>query len=117
VAIEWSEYDGLFITVTEQGSAMGIESLELSHDELVRMDEENSLSNSFSYEGDRYMYRNSYEAFAVAQGGVDGEGFYIWEFASEDGEKLVSVVKSEGVPFEVYTPVVVAPEIVSVYKK
>jgi hypothetical protein len=117
VAIEWSEDDGLFITVTEQGSAMGIESVGLSHDELVRMDEENSLSSSFSYEGDRYMYRNSYEAFAAAQGGGEGEGFYIWEFASEDGEKLVSVVKSEGVPFEVYTPVVVAPEIVSVYKK
>ena len=117
VAIEWSEGDGLFITVTEQGSARGIESVGLTYDELVRMDTEHSRDNAFSYEGVRYEYRNSYEAYASDQDGGDDEGFYIWEFAGDDDESLLTVVKSEGTPFEVYTPVVVAPEIVSVYKK
>ena len=112
VAIEWSEGDGLFITVTEQGSARGIESVGLTYDELVRMDTEHSRDNSFSYEGVQYEYRNSYEAHDG-----DGEGFYIWEFAGDDDESLLTVVKSEGTPFEVYTPVVVAPDIVSVYKR
>ena len=117
VAIEWSEDDGLFITVTEQGSARGIESVGLTEDELIRMDKEHSLDNGFAHEGDRYLYRNSYEAQSFSQGGSDGEGFYIWEFAGEDGEKLLTVVKAEGTPFEVYTPVIVEPEIVSLYKK
>ena len=117
VAIEWSEGDGLFITVTEQGSARGIESVGLTYDELIRMDKEESLDNAFSHEGVRYEYRNSYEAHSSAQDGDDGEWFYIWEFAGDDGESLLTVVKSEGMPFEVYTPVVVSPEIVSVYKR
>ena len=109
MAIEWSEGDGLFITVTEQGSARGIESVGLTYDELVRIDTEHSRDNAFSYEGVRYEYRNSYEAYASDQDGGDDEGFYIWEFAGDDDESLLTVVKSEGTPFEVYTPVVVAP--------
>ncbi len=116
-AIEWSEDDGLFITVTDQGSARGIESVGLTYDELVRMDREHSLDNGFVHDGDRFEYRNSYEAHSLTGDGGEGDGFYIWEFAGGGGEKLMSVVKSEGTPFEVYSPVVVAPEIVSVYKK
>ena len=117
VTIEWSDDDGLFITVTEQGSQMGLASIGLEREELVRMDEEHSLDNHITYEGDQYFYRNSYEAYSFSEGRSEGDGFYLWEFASEDGEKLITVVAWEGAPFEVYTPVVVSPDIVSVYRK
>jgi hypothetical protein len=96
---------------------MGLASLGLTDDELMRMDQEQSIDNYIDYEGERYAYRNSYEAYLFNDNKGDGEGFYMWEFVRENREGLVSVVKWEGMPFEVYTSVVVSPDIVSVFKK
>ena len=61
----------------------------------------------------------SCEANASDQdGGDDAQGFL--HAGSSPGvvdESLLTVVKSEGTPFVVNTPVVVAPEIDSMYKR
>ena len=117
VGIEWS-YDGeFFISVSEQDKPMGLASLDLEEAALVKMDNENSIDNSITFEGERYGYKNSYEAFFFKDSQGEGDGFYLWEFRSGDEKKIVSVVKSGDMPFEVYTSAVVSPDLVSVYKK
>ena len=116
VGIEWS-YDGeLFISVNEQGAPMGLDSVGLDDDALVRLDEEHSIDNYLTYEGDPYKYKNSYEAVFYKDNRGEGDVFYLWEFVSGDSKRIVSVVKWEGSPFEVYTSVVVSPELVTAYK-
>ena len=117
VGIEWSDSNGLFISVTEQDEPMGLSIIGLDHDELVRIDEEHSIDNHITYENEQYNYSNSFEVYYFKDGIGEGEGFYMWEFIREDRQKMVSVVKWESTPFEVYTSVVVSPNIVSVFKK
>ena len=117
VGIEWS-YDGeYYIAVSEQDRPMGLSSIGLDDDALVRLDDEKSIDNSITFEGETYGYKNSYEAYFFKDNQGEGDGFWIWEFQSEDMKKIVSVVKSGDMPFEVYTSVVVSPDLVSVYKK
>ena len=117
VGIEWSDDDGLFISVTEQEGPLGLASIGLSEDELIRMDEEHSIDNSFEYEGQRYIYRNSQEVRFFKDNQQQWVGLYLWEFVSEDQDTMISVNKWEDVPFEVYVSTSVSPDIVSVYKK
>ena len=117
VSIEWSENGEFFIAVTEQDRPMGLASIGLDEADLVRLDEEQSIDNHIVYEGGRHLYRNSYQAGFFKDGGQDGEGFYLWEFSSEEGDSIVSVAKWEGMPFEVYASVAVSPDVVTVYNK
>ncbi len=117
VGIEFSEGDdGPFISVTEQDAPMGLSSAGLSSDQLIRMDEEHSIDNFITYEGERYYYANSREIYFFNDSRGEGEGFYGWDFISEDRQKMLSAVKWEGAPFELYHSVVVSPLIVSVYR-
>ena len=117
VGIEWS-YDGeFFISVNEQTTPKGLTGVGLDEDTIVRLDEENSIDNYVTIEGERYRYKNSYEALFFKDSQDEGDGFYMWEFLSEDMKKIASVVKWEDMPFEVYTSAVVSPDLVSVYKK
>jgi hypothetical protein len=117
VGIEWSDDDGLFISVTEQDEPKGLGSLDITNDQLVSLDDEQSIDNRVTYEGEMYAYRNSHEVYYFKDNRGEGEGFYSWEFVSEDRQKMVSVVKWEGMPFEVYASVVVSPNIVRIYKE
>ena len=115
--IEWSEDDELHISVTEQDAAVGLASVGLTNDKLVSMDEEQSTDNHITFEDEQYFYGNSYETFYFKDNKGQGEGFYMWEFVSEDREKMIAVVKYEGMPYEVYPSVAVSPSIVSVFRK
>ncbi len=118
VALEWSDDGGrLSILVSVQESPMGLSAIGLTDDELVRMDEEQSLENGIDYDGERYAYSNSYEVLRFEDGGQEGEGFYLREFFTPGREKTIAVVKWEGMPFEVYASEAVSPERVSVFKK
>ena len=115
-SIEFSQEDGLFITATDQGSPLSIDAIGITEETLTRMDEEHSRSNSFLHDGIEYVYSNSYEA-CVKGKTYEETGFYIWEFSSDNGQNLLSVIKSAGVPFEVYTPRILNTEDISVYKQ
>ena len=117
VGIEWSDDDGLFISVTEQDEPQGLNSLDLTNEQLARLDDEQSIDNRVTYEGEAYAYSNSHEVYYYKDNRGEGDGFYSWEFVSEDRQKMVSVVKWEGMPFEVYASVVVSPDIVRIFKK
>ena len=117
IGIEWSDDDGLFISVTEQETPMGLTVVGISEDDLIRMDEEHSIDNSFEYEDQRYFYRNSQEVQFFKDNQQQSAGLYLWEFVSEDKDTMISVNKWEDVPFEVYASTSVSPDIVSVYKK
>lgn len=132
VGIEWSEdEDGLHILITRQDRAMGLSAVGLDYDTLVAWDDHKSIENSVEYDGAAYHYRNSYETLYRKGGGdsdrktagdgddgdyEDWEGFYVWEFVSDDGA-TVTVVKWEGRPFEVYAAASVPPHLVTVYHK
>ena len=115
--IEWAEEDELFVTATTHKTPMGLSSVGLTEDNLVRMDEENSIDNSFSYEGSRYSYKNSHEVSYYENDGSDAEGFYLWDFVNEERSRVLSVVKWEGVPFQVFISEIVPPENITVYKR
>ena len=117
VGIEWSYDDEFFISVSEQDRPMGLTSIGLDDGALERLDDEKSIDNHITFENERYGYKNSYEAFFFKDGQGEGDGFWIWEFISEDLKKIVSVVKWGDMPFEVYTSTVISPDLVSVYKK
>jgi len=117
MTIEWSGDDDLSIFVSLLEAPMGLSAIGLTEDELVRLDQEQSIDEYVEYEGERYFYGNSYEAIRFEDGGDEGEGFYLWEFFTKEHKRTMSVVKWEGMPFEVYTAEALSPERVSVYKK
>ena len=117
VAIEWSDIDGLYIAVSEQDAPVGLSALSLDDTDMTRLDEEQSIDNYVTANGQKFYYRNSYVATFFNDDAGQGGEFYLWEFTSEDGKNNVSVVKWEDAPFEVYFSAVVSPDLVSVYKR
>lgn len=116
VWIEWSEGDELFVTATDNRRAVGLTGIGLNEEELIRLDEQNSIDNYISVGDQRYRYRNSSEALYFKDNKGEGEGFYLWEFMAEDELRVLSVSKWEGVPFEVYFSEVISPDNVTLYK-
>ena len=117
IAIEWSDDGGLTIFVSTQESPLALSAVGLTDDQLVRMDQEQSLDNFLEYEGERYSYGNSYEVFRFEDDRDEGEGFYLWEFFTAGRDRTIAVIKWEGMPFEVYASEALSPDSVSVYKK
>ena len=113
----WSDQGGLSITVMVDERPIGLSSLGLDSEEIIRMDEEQSIDNHVTIEGMRYFYRNSAEAFYYEDSKGKGEGFYLWDFASEDDSKILSIDKWEGLPFQGHFSEVMPPESVTAYKR
>ncbi len=107
--IEWADEGELFVTATTDKSAMGLSVAGLAEDSLIRMDEENSIDNFITYEGTRYFYKNSHEVIYFQDNLDKGEGFYLWDFVSVEVSRALSVVKWEGVPFQVFISEIVPP--------
>lgn len=117
ISLEWSEDDDTAITVTEHGRPLGLSVIGIDEGTLTQWDEVKSVENSVEFEGEKYYYRNSHEIYYYASGAVEGEGFWIWDFGNENDDRSVSVVKWEGLPFEVYTSVSLSSHIVRVYRQ
>ncbi len=115
--LEWTDDGGLHISATTQDRPLGLSAVGLDYDTLVAWDDFKSIENSIEHEGQRYFYRNSYEVLHFKADSRDGEGFWIWEFIRDDEEGAVTVVKWEGLAFEVYASVNISPHLVTVYKK
>jgi hypothetical protein len=114
--IDWTEGYDLFVTVTDDPDPVGLSSAGLSEEQLVALDEENSIDNDVEVEGDIYHYRNSSEVTFYQDNRGQGQGFYHWDFLRDDGERSLSVVKWEGRPFEVVFSDVIDPGSVKLYK-
>ena len=114
--VEWAEEDELFVTAATNKKPMGLASVGLTEKKLIQMDEEHSIDNHFTYEGTRYSYKNSQEVTYYEDEEGDGEEFYLWDFVSQEEKRVLSVVKWEGVPFQVFISEVVPPGKISVLK-
>ena len=117
VSMEWSDEDDSSIAVTDHDNAMGLGVIGVEEATLSQWDDIKSIENFVEYEGEKYYYRNSHEVYYYKSEASEGEGFWIWDFGSEDDQRGVSVVKWEGLPFEVYTSVSVDSQIVRVYRQ
>ena len=117
VAFEASDNSSLHIAVTEQQQPLGLVRIGVSEDELVRMDDDHSIDNGFVFNDERYSYVNSQEVRFFKGDQTDWEGLYLWEFKGENGENLLSVIKWEGLPFEVYEHKLLSSSLVSLFRK
>ena len=116
VWVEWSQGDKLFVTATDNRRPVGLSSIGLTEEELIRLDEENSIDSFIDVEDERYFYRASSEAIYFKDNGGQGDGFYLWDFISEDERRVLSVTKWEGLPFESFFSEVISPDNVTLYK-
>lgn len=89
------------VLVNLSPSTPSLNELGLSEDDLVRMDESRNPSETFSYDGTEWHYRESQEIGWFNDGNPEAEGYYNWDFADSTGERLLSVEKWEGEPFEI----------------
>ena len=115
--VDWAGSGGQTVAVRQDGRPMGLDQAGIPEDLLVTMDEEHSIDNTLTFEEATYDYENSGEAFYFEGGLGEGVGFYMWEFASDEASKLLSVVKWEGSPFQVYVSDVMPFDSISVYKR
>ena len=113
--VHWADESGPFVTLMEESRPMGLTGLGVTEQELIKMDEEHSIDNYIDYDGIRFHYTNSGEAFYFEDNSGEGDGFYLWEFA--DKYRVLSVDKWEGLPFQVYISDVVSPDGFAVYKR
>ncbi len=117
VWLEWSD-DGteLFITGTDNRRPVAPETIGLTEEILMALDEQHSIDRSVDIDGQRFFYRNSFEAFYFRDNRpTDGEGFYLWEFLSEDERRTLGVTKFEGMPFEAHFSEIIPPENITLY--
>ncbi len=115
--LNWSDDGGLHVSVSTDRRPMGLQGVGLTEDDLGRLDREHSIDNYVTYDGATFYYQNSGEAFFYKNNTGTGEGFYLWDFTSEDETKLLSIDKWEGMPFQAYVSDAVSPDTVTVYKR
>ena len=115
--LQWSDDGGLHVSAMADGRPMGLSRLGLVEAQLVKMDDDQSIDNSFTYEDTRFYYQYSGEALYYQDDSGPGEGFYLWAFAGEDERRLISVDKWEGLPFQGFLSEIVSPDNVTVYKR
>jgi len=116
VWIDWTGGNDLTVTATDNPDPVDLESIGTTEEELIRLDEENSIDNFIEIEGDKYYYRNSTEVTFYQDNLGQGEVFYNWDLVHEDGEHVLSVSKGEGKPFEAMFSEVISPDRIVLYK-
>ncbi len=114
--IDWTDGYDLFVTATDDPDPVGLASIGLTEEQLIQLDEENSIDNYIDVDGDRYDYKNSSEVTFYQDNRGQGQGFYHWDFMREDGDRVLSVSKWEGRPFEAAFSDVIDPESIKLYK-
>ncbi len=115
--LEWS-YDraGLFITATDDRRPVSLEAVGLTEDDLNQFEDLRSIDQGVEIDGLWYVYRNSFEAFYFQDNRpTNGEGFYMWEFLSEDDRRVLAIIKYTGEPYYVHFSEIIPPENVQVY--
>lgn len=100
IFVGYYEDDELEVTANLESRKLTLQDLGITEEDLVRMDEEQSRSNTVAYAGQRWSYSKSHEISYFRDGQGNGEGYYSWEFDSEDGKQELCIEKWEGEAFE-----------------
>ena len=114
--IDWTDGSDLSVSVTEDTGPSGLTATGLTEDDLIQLDEEHSIDNYVTIDGDNYRYRNSAEVLFFRDGKGPGEAFYQWDFIQEQGAHALTISKWPERPFEVVFSDVVDPESVTLYQ-
>ena len=115
--VYWSGLRPPDVGVMVDDRPIGLVALGMDEDTLIKMDEEQSIDNHVEIEDTLYYYRSSGETIFFQDNEGDGEGFYMWDFLSEDGKRNLSIDKWEGVPFRGHFSEVVPSEEIAVYRR
>jgi hypothetical protein len=117
VWVSWSEEAGTqYVTVSPDDRPVGLEALGLAETDMVRLDEEQSISNYITVDGTDFYYRFSAET-TLYEGSAGGQAFYMWDLVSEDDTRVLTIDKWEGLPFRARFSDVVPPESITLYKQ
>ena len=116
VWVEWSDEDGLNVAAADNRRPRSLASLGLTEDDLVHLDQDQSIDNYVTVEEQRFFYRHSFEALYFREGWGAGEGFYVWDFVAENEDAALSITKWEGLPFEGFFTKVLSPHSLTLYR-
>ena len=116
VWVEWTDGYNLSVSATGNPDPSGLDSIGLTEDDLIELDEQHSIDNFINVGGQDYRYRNSAEVSFYKDCSGPGEPFYHWDFLSDDGLRILSITKWEGRPFEVVFSEVLSPDSVTLYQ-
>ena len=114
--LDWTDGRELSLTVTPDTGPLGLTATGLNEDDLIQLDEEHSIDNYVTIEGDNYHYRNSAEVLFFRDNRGPGDAFYQWDFTKEEGDVTLTISKWEGRPFEVVFSDVIDPDSVTLYQ-
>lgn len=118
--LEWEEDDELEVAAYDGGQKLegkeGLERLNLTPKKLEVIDDEEE--GEFSYEGIKYEYEDSGEAFFQRDCLGKKERFYYWDFEGEDEVHLIGIEKwgPKTSDFEIHIGKVVHPRDISILK-
>jgi hypothetical protein len=116
VFVEYYEDDEIEVSVNLARREISLSDLGLSEADLIRMDEERSSANGFDYDGQSWKYGSSEEVGYFKDGRGEGEGYYCWNFRSDDGKRELFIEKWEGDPFEGGIAEMTNPQDVKIYR-
>ena len=83
--LDWTDGRELSVTITPDTGPSGLNATGLTEDDLIQLDEEHSIDNYVTIDKSNFYYRNSAEILFFRDNRGSGDGFYQWDFLSEDG--------------------------------
>lgn len=115
MVVEWSRDGGeLHITAGYEDENPSLEDLGLDEARLIEFDE--SQRGDFEWDGQKWHYVESGERNYFADDGRERDGFYCWEFESDDESRNLTIEKWQGArKFDVYHLWMVDARAVEVY--
>lgn len=111
----WGEGEDLDVAASREFTPVGLDAVGITEEDLVKLDEENSLDNRLTALGRLWHYRNSYEATFHRDRREQGVSFWMWDLVADDGTEVMAVSKFENAPFEVHFATVIDPDTIEVY--
>lgn len=95
MVVEWSREGGeIYISAGYEDENPRLEDIGLDEGRLIEFDE--NERGHFEYDGQKWHYVESGERLYAANDGRSTEGFYCWEFESDDESRNLTIEKWEG---------------------
>lgn len=109
--------DALRITVTSPERMIELAQLKTTEEDLASMDDEESKDRFIEWNGRKYFYVKSCMVGYFKDCTGPGEGFYLWEFESEDKDSMLSIERWGGRDFNVYVSKIIDPDHVKLFQR
>ncbi len=114
--VDWTDGSELSVSVTQDTGPSGLTATGLTEEDLIQLDEEHSIDNFVTIDGDNYWYRNSTSVLFFRDCKGPGEDFYQWDFVQEQGDWGLTISKWPERPFEVVFSELISADRVALYQ-